>query len=73
MSVNEDKMTNGEMEELIETFTPMIKKKLQNTAYQEREDLEQELYIKLIEKVDWLIYQEVPGFWEFIVEYMTKM
>ncbi|MBJ8056603.1 hypothetical protein JDS87_33490, partial [Bacillus cereus] len=54
-------------------FTPMIKKKLQNTAYQEREDLEQELYIKLIEKVDWLIYQEGPGFWEFIVEYMTKM
>ncbi|QSI45338.1 sigma-O factor regulator RsoA [Bacillus altitudinis] len=72
MSVHEDKMTNGEMEELIETFTPMIKKKLQNTAYQEREDLEQELYIKLIEKVDWLIYQEGPGFWEFIVEYMTK-
>ncbi|MCY7540066.1 sigma-O factor regulator RsoA [Bacillus pumilus] len=73
MSVNEEKMTNGEMEELIETFTPMIKKKLQNTAYQEREDLEQELYIKLIEKVDRLIYQEVPGFWEFIVEYMTKL
>ncbi len=70
---NEDKMTNGEMEELIETFTPMIKKKLQNTAYQEREDLEQELYIKLIEKVDRLIYQEGPGFWEFIVEYMTKL
>ncbi|MBU8576504.1 MULTISPECIES: sigma-O factor regulator RsoA [Bacillus] len=73
MSVNEEKMTNGEMEELIETFTPMIKKKLQNTAYQEREDLEQELYIKLIEKVDRLIYQEGPGFWEFIVEYTTKM
>ncbi|PCK22469.1 hypothetical protein CEY02_04115 [Bacillus pumilus] len=73
MSVNEDKITNGEMEKIIETFTPMIKKKLQNTAYQEREDLEQELYIKLIEKVDWLIYQEVPGFWEFIVEYMTKL
>ncbi|MBG9911553.1 MULTISPECIES: sigma-O factor regulator RsoA [Bacillus] len=73
MSVKEDKITNGEMEKLIETFTPMIKKKLQNTAYQEREDLEQELYIKLIEKVDWLIYQEVPGFWEFIVDYLTKL
>ncbi|MDR0126189.1 sigma-O factor regulator RsoA [Bacillus zhangzhouensis] len=73
MSVNEEKMTNGEMEELIETFTPMIKNKLQNTAYQERDDLEQELYIKLIEKVDRLIYQEGPGFWEFIVEYMTKL
>ncbi|AOZ87926.1 hypothetical protein BK049_03965 [Bacillus xiamenensis] len=73
MSVKEDKITNGEMEKLIETFTPMIKKKLQNTAYQEREDLEQELYIKLIERVDWLIYQEVPGFWEFIVDYLTKL
>ncbi|EKF34423.1 hypothetical protein BA1_15285 [Bacillus xiamenensis] len=71
--MKEDKITNGEMEKLIETFTPMIKKKLQNTAYQEREDLEQELYIKLIEKVDWLIYQEVPGFWEFIVDYLTKL
>ena len=39
----------------------------------EREDLEQELYIKLIEKIDRLIYQEGPGFWEFIVEYMTKL
>ncbi|WP_224930844.1 sigma-O factor regulator RsoA [Bacillus safensis] len=73
MSVHEYKMTNGEMEQLIETFTPMIKKKLQNTAYQEREDLEQELYIKLIEKVDRLIHQGGPGFWEFIVEYMTKL
>lgn len=48
--MNEDKITNEEMEELIETFTPMIKKKLQNTVYRGREDLEQELYIKLIEK-----------------------
>jgi hypothetical protein len=34
------------------------------TSYQEREDLEQELKIKIVEKADMLLCQEVPGFWE---------
>ncbi|KAA6443794.1 sigma-O factor regulator RsoA [Bacillus atrophaeus] len=61
-----------EIERLIAGFSPMIKKKLRNTSFQEREDLEQELKIKIFEKADMLLCQEVPGFWEFIVEYMEE-
>ncbi|ARW08279.1 sigma-O factor regulator RsoA [Bacillus atrophaeus] len=61
-----------EIERLIAGFSPMIKKKLRNTSFQEREDLEQELKIKLFEKADMLLCQEVPGFWEFIIEYMEE-
>ncbi|MBD5018382.1 hypothetical protein GUF50_02765, partial [Xanthomonas citri pv. citri] len=38
-----------------------------NTSYQEREDLEQELKIKMFEKADMLLCQDVPRFWEFIL------
>lgn len=38
VSVHDEK----EIEKLLENFTPMIKSKLNNTSYQEREDLEQE-------------------------------
>ncbi|AEP88206.1 MULTISPECIES: sigma-O factor regulator RsoA [Bacillus] len=56
-----------DIEHLIECFSPMIRKKLCNTSYQEREDLEQELKIKMFEKADMLLCQDVPGFWEFIL------
>ncbi|MGG0051548.1 sigma-O factor regulator RsoA [Bacillus atrophaeus] len=61
-----------EIERLIAGFSPMIKKKLRNTSFQEREDLEQELKIKIFEKADMLLCQEAPGFWEFIIEYMEE-
>lgn len=50
-----------EMELLISRFSPMIKK-LSNTSYQEREDLEQELKIKIVEKADMLLCQDVRVF-----------
>ncbi|MDA1476434.1 sigma-O factor regulator RsoA [Bacillus changyiensis] len=68
MSLHEKK----DIEKLLETFMPMIKNKLRNTTYQEREDLEQELRIKIYEKVDMLLYQEVPGFWDFITDFLDS-
>lgn len=62
-----------EIEELLENFTPMIKSKLNNTSYQEREDLEQELKMKICEKAEMLLCQEVPGFWEFITELLKVL
>lgn len=59
---NKENTDTDEMELLISRFSPMIKKKLSNTSYQEREDLEQELKIKIVEKADMLLCQEVPVF-----------
>ncbi|MEN9058660.1 hypothetical protein [Bacillus licheniformis] len=56
-----------EIEKLLENFTPMIKSKL------EREDLEQELKMKICEKAEMLLCQEVPGFWEFITELLKVL
>ncbi|GIN64900.1 hypothetical protein OZL92_09420 [Bacillus sonorensis] len=62
-----------DIEKLLENFTPMIKSKLNNTSYQEREDLEQELKMKICEKAEMLLCQEVPGFWEFITELLRAL
>ncbi|MCZ4248093.1 sigma-O factor regulator RsoA [Bacillus amyloliquefaciens] len=69
---NKEKTDIDEMELLISRFSPMIKKKLSSTSYQEREDLEQELKIKIVEKADMLLCQEVPGFWEFILHLINE-
>ena len=69
---NKENTDTDEMELLISRFSPMIKKKLSNTSYQEREDLEQELKIKIVEKGDMLLCQEVPGFWEFILHLINE-
>jgi len=54
------------IEKLIEAFSPKIKKSLRNTAWQEREDLEQEIKIKIFEKCSLFKDAEVPGFIEFL-------
>ncbi|QSX24144.1 helix-turn-helix domain-containing protein [Priestia megaterium] len=60
-------MKNSEIyEEVLEMFEPKIKKSLLNTHFQEREDLEQEIKIKIYEKIDVLNDMYVPGFFEFI-------
>ncbi|MPQ24115.1 hypothetical protein GA512_03390 [Bacillus paralicheniformis] len=69
MSLHDEKA----IEKLLENFTPMIKSKLNNTSYQEREDLEQELKMKICEKAEMLLCQEVPGFWEFITELLKVL
>lgn len=65
-------MTRVEKEEFLDMFTPLIKKSLLNVPIQEREDLEQELKLKLLYKLDWLYKQDTPGFWEFAIEYQKR-
>ncbi|MDQ0300311.1 hypothetical protein J2S78_002758 [Salibacterium salarium] len=51
---------------VLETVKPKIKKSLNNTTPQDRDDLEQELALKIIEKKETMDFSDVPGFWEFI-------
>ncbi|MBP3048958.1 hypothetical protein J9345_20845 [Bacillus subtilis subsp. subtilis] len=59
---------NNELDytELITVFSPKIKKSLKNTAAQEQEDLEQEIKIKIYEKMMLLQEIQAPGFFEFL-------
>ncbi len=52
--------------ELITVFSPKIKKSLKNTDVQEQEDLEQEIKIKIYEKMMLLQQIQAPGFFEFL-------
>lgn len=56
---NEDTLT------IIENFIPKIKQCLHNTDFQEREDLEQEIKLKIIEKLATVEFQNAPSFWDF--------
>jgi hypothetical protein len=59
-------------EEILLEFTPAIKRSLCHTLYQERDDLEQEIKLLILEKIPLLQKMEVPGFWEFLYEYTEK-
>ncbi|MGR0121657.1 hypothetical protein [Bacillus halotolerans] len=52
--------------DLITVFSPKIKKSLKNTDVQEQEDLEQEIKIKIYEKMMLLQQIQAPGFFEFL-------
>jgi len=56
---------NEETLTIIENFIPKIKQCLHNTDYQEREDLEQEIKLKIIEKLATVEFQDAPSFWDF--------
>ncbi|MEN2467337.1 hypothetical protein [Ornithinibacillus sp. FSL M8-0202] len=57
---------NKEIEKIINDFEFKIKKSLHNTSYQEREDLEQEIKTKIIEKIHSVEFGEAPSFWRLI-------
>lgn len=59
------RMSEEALYEELQKFEPFIQQALRQTSYQEREDLQQELRLKCIEKI--LTYEppEVPGFWEY--------
>lgn len=64
-----DKFTeheNSEVLELIDEFNWKIKKSLSNTSFQEREDLEQEIKLKIIQKLNTVEFQEPPSFWNIV-------
>ncbi|WP_306008578.1 hypothetical protein [Bacillus sp. MMSF_3353] len=55
-------------EQFLILFSSKIRRSLQNTPIQEREDLEQEIKIKMFEKYDMIQSFNAPGFFEFIEE-----
>ena len=50
---------------ILKAFNPKIKKSLQQTSYQNRADIEQELQLKLINIIQMCELDEMDGFWEF--------
>lgn len=58
---------NEEALMIIENFTPKIKQCLHQTSYQEREDLEQEIKLKIIEKLATQEFNDTPSFWDFFI------
>lgn len=58
---------NEEMLIIIQNFTPKIKQCLHQTSYQDREDLEQEIKLKIIKKLTTKEFQNTPSFWDFFV------
>ncbi|MFC9541645.1 hypothetical protein ACFTQ7_17470 [Lysinibacillus sp. NPDC056959] len=64
---NLENQHNEEALTVIENFTPKIKQCLHNTDYQEREDLEQEIKLKIIEKLATVKFQDAPRFWDFFL------
>ncbi|AIC95858.1 MULTISPECIES: hypothetical protein [Shouchella] len=53
-------------EKILEDFQPKIKKSLYQTAPANREDLEQEIKMKIYEKMDVIQNIDAPGFYEFV-------
>ena len=55
-----------EIEKIINDFDLKIKKSLKNTSFQEQEDLEQEIKLKIIEKLKSIEFKDPPSFWVLI-------
>lgn len=52
-------------EQAIKKLDPKIKKSLFSTNVQNREDLEQEIKLKITECFKNDVFEKTPGFWEF--------
>lgn len=52
--------------DILDSFKPKIKKSLRNTDYQDREDLEQEIIMKIIEKYPSINHHDCPSLWELL-------
>ncbi|PEZ06117.1 hypothetical protein CN330_27500 [Priestia megaterium] len=59
-------------EDLIKYFNPKIKKSLRNIPLQEQDDLNQEIHIKIFEKINTMKSITVPGFFEFLNSPLIK-
>ncbi|WP_238655565.1 helix-turn-helix domain-containing protein [Paenibacillus piscarius] len=55
---------------IIDKFTPKIQKSLYQTNAQNRNDLRQEVNLKMIEAINKYDLESVPGFWEFVNQNM---
>ncbi|MGE6378562.1 hypothetical protein [Peribacillus muralis] len=68
----DSKLSKEELMSLINSLNPKIKKSLKNTNYQDRNDLEQEIKLKIIESYEKIAAIEAPNFEEFLAEFLTK-
>ncbi|CAH0165615.1 hypothetical protein [Peribacillus sp. Bi134] len=66
------KLSKEELMDLIDSLNPKIKKSLKNTNYQDRNDLEQEIKLKIIESYEKIAAIEAPNFEEFLAEFLTR-
>lgn len=66
MSTKKSKHSDKKIIEIIESFNGKIKQSLTHTSYQERDDLEQEIKLKIIEKLYTVEFREAPSFWNFL-------
>jgi hypothetical protein len=71
-AIVDKKLSKEELLDLIESLNPKIKKSLKNTNYQDRNDLEQEIKLKIIESYEKIAAIEAPNFEEFLAEFLTK-
>lgn len=60
------------MEQILQQLEPKIQKSLQQTFFQEREELAQELTLKVMTLVHSFQLKQVPGFWEYIEKEQAK-
>jgi len=51
---------------IIDELKHKVKKHVYQTVLQEREDLEQEMWIKIVQYIDKMWDEDVPNFFEFI-------
>jgi hypothetical protein len=65
MTTKED-CCNITLELLLNLFEPKINKSLSQTSFQEREDLKQEIKLKIVEKFYNHRFNEAPKFWDLI-------
>ncbi|MFJ7753126.1 hypothetical protein ACQKGI_14710 [Peribacillus muralis] len=68
----DSKLSKEELMSLINSLNPKIKKSLKNTNYQDRNDLEQEIKLKIIESYEKIAAIEAPNFEEFLSEFLNK-
>lgn len=61
--------TYNEFDNYFGVYKKYIQKSLSQTALQEQDDLEQELYIKIFQKIKNLNFrEEAPSFWGFFTK-----
>lgn len=66
------KIKKKEIEQLLKDFDLKIKKCLNQTNSSEREDLSQEIKLKIIEKLLSIEFDDSPSFWELVDRVETK-
>lgn len=58
--------------ELLELLKPKIKKELNQTDIKNREDLEQEIIIKILEELRTKKFKSIPEFFELVEKELQK-